>query len=93
VPETAVEQNAIVQGIAEVELAELEAQGAVGGQVELDPDPTDSSDEDYQPLPTYCSPHPHDREASGSGSATDLALVSILSRLIENQERAERDHQ
>jgi hypothetical protein len=65
----------------------------VGGQVELDPHPTDSSDEDYQPLPTYRSPHPHDREASGSGSATDLALVSILSRLIENQERAERDHQ
>jgi hypothetical protein len=93
VPETAAEQDATVQGIDEAELAELEAQGAKGGQVELDLDPTDSSDENYQPLPTYCSPRPHDREASDSGSATDPALVSILSRLIENQKQAERDRQ
>jgi hypothetical protein len=79
-----------VQGLAEVELEQLETQGAGAAQVELESDPTDSSDNDYQPLPMYCSSRPHDREASGSGSATDPALVSILSRLIENQKRAEQ---
>jgi hypothetical protein len=44
-------------------------------------------------LPTYRSSRPQNREASGSGPATDPALVSILSKLIENQERAERHRQ
>jgi hypothetical protein len=79
-----------VQGLAEAELEQLENQGAGAAQVELDSDPTDSSDDDYQSLPTYRSPRSHDREASDLGSATDPALVSILSRLTENQERAER---
>jgi hypothetical protein len=73
-----------VQGLVEAKLEQLEPQGAGAAQVELDLDPTDSSDDDYQSLPTYRSPRPHDREASGSGSSTEPALVSILSRLIEN---------
>jgi hypothetical protein len=44
-------------------------------------------------LPTYRSSRPHDKEASGLGSATDPALVSILSRLTENQEWAEQHRQ
>jgi hypothetical protein len=82
--ETATEQDATVQGLAEAELEQLETQGAGVAQVELDSDPTDSLDDNYQLLPTYRSPRPHNREASGSGSATDPALVSILSRLTEN---------
>jgi hypothetical protein len=80
----AAEQDNTVQGLAEAELEQLENLGAGAAQVELDSDPTDSSDDDYQLLPTYRSPRPHDREASDSRLATDPALVSILSRLIEN---------
>jgi hypothetical protein len=93
VPEAAAQQDATVQGLAEAELEQLETQRSGTTQVELDSDPTDSSDDDYQPLPTYRSSRPHDREVSGSGSATDPALVSLLSRLTENQERAERHRQ
>jgi hypothetical protein len=91
--ETAAQQDATVQGLAEAELEQLETHGAGAAQIELDSDPIDSSDDDYQLLPTYRSSRPHDREASGSGLATDPVLVSILSRLIENQEQAERHHQ
>jgi hypothetical protein len=54
-------------------------------------DATDSTDEDYQPLPQYRSPRPHDHEASSSGSAshTDPAMVAILERLTQTQERQE----
>jgi hypothetical protein len=93
VPETVAQQDAIVQGLAEAELEQLETQGAGVAQVELDLDPTDSSNDDYQLLPTYHSSCPHNREASGLGSATDPAMVFILSRLTENQEWAERHHQ
>jgi hypothetical protein len=79
VPETAAEQDETVEGLAEVELADLDAQPT---------DPvedvaTDSIDEDYQPIPRYCSPWPHDHEAGGSGSASrsDPAMVAILERL------------
>jgi hypothetical protein len=46
-------------------------------------DATDSTDDDYQPLPQYRSPRPHDHEAGGSGSAScsNLAMVAILERL------------
>jgi hypothetical protein len=46
-------------------------------------DATDSTDEDNQPLPQYCSPYSHDHEADGSGSASrsDPAMVAILERL------------
>jgi hypothetical protein len=93
VSKIAVEQDATVQGLAEAELEQLETQGAGVAQVELDSDPIDCSDDDHQPLPTYHSPRPHDREASSSGLAIDLALVSILSRLTENQERVEQHRQ
>jgi hypothetical protein len=54
-------------------------------------DATDSTDDDYQPLPRYRSPRPHDHEAGGSGSAsrTDPAMMAILERLTQAQERQE----
>jgi hypothetical protein len=79
VPETAVEQDKIVEGLAKAELSDLDTQPA---------DPvedvtTDSTDEDYQPIPRYRSPRSHDHEAGGSGlaSRSDLAMVAILERL------------
>jgi hypothetical protein len=52
-------------------------------------DATDSTDDDYQPLPRYRSPRPHDHEAGGFGSAsrTDPAMVAILETLTQAQER------
>jgi hypothetical protein len=47
VPETATEQDATVQGLAEVELADLDAQPADIAEDEA----SDSTDEDYQPSP------------------------------------------
>jgi hypothetical protein len=87
VPETAAEQDQTIEGLAETELADLDAQPA-------DPDEdnaTDSTDDDYQPLPRYRSPRPHDHEAGGSGSASciDPAMVAILERLTQAQERQE----
>jgi hypothetical protein len=54
-------------------------------------DATDSTDDDYQPLSRYRSPRPHDHEASGSGlaSRSDPAMVAILERLTQAQERQE----
>jgi hypothetical protein len=81
VPDTAAEQDETVQGLAEAELADLDAQPA---------DPvedvaTNSTDEDYQPIPQYRSPRPHDHEAGDSGSASrsDPAMVAILKRLTQ----------
>jgi hypothetical protein len=77
--ETAVEQDETIEGLAEAELADLDAQPA-----DLAEDvATDSTDEDYQPIPWYRSPRPHDDEAGGSGSASrsDPAMVAILERL------------
>jgi hypothetical protein len=87
VPETAAEQDATVQGLAEAELADLDAQPADIAEDEA----SDSTDEDYQPIPRYRSPRPHDHEAGGSGSASrsDLAMVAILERLTQAQERQE----
>jgi hypothetical protein len=87
VPETAADQDETVEGLAEAELAGLDAQPA-------DPDEddvTDSTNEDYQPIPRYRSPWSHDHEAGGSGSASrsDLAMVAILERLTQAQERQE----
>jgi hypothetical protein len=47
VTETAAQQDATMQGLAEAELEQPETQGAGAAQVELDSDPTDSSDDDY----------------------------------------------
>jgi hypothetical protein len=87
VPETAAEQDQTVEGLAEAELADLDAQPA-----DLDEDDTtDNTDDDYQPLPQYRSPCSHDHEAGGSGSAsrTDPTMVAILERLTQAQERQE----
>ena len=47
-------------------------------------DSSDSSDEDYQPIPLMPT-WAHDREAGGSSTAppqqTDLALLAILDRI------------
>jgi hypothetical protein len=68
VPETTVEQDETVEGLVEAELADLDAQPA-----DLVKDnATDSTDEDYQPIPWYRSPRSHDHEAGGSGSASRL---------------------
>jgi hypothetical protein len=68
-----------MEGLVEAELADLDAQPA-----DLDEDDmTDSTDDDYQPLPRYRSPRSHDHEAGGSGlaSRSDPAMVAILERL------------
>jgi hypothetical protein len=81
VPETAAEQDETVEGLTEAELADLDTQLA-----DLVEDvATDSTDEDYLPIPRYCSPRSHDHEASGSGSASrsDPAMVAILERLTQ----------
>jgi hypothetical protein len=79
VPETAAEQDEIVEGLVEVELIDLDAQRADP----IEDDATDSTDEDYQPIPWYRSPRSHDHEAGGSGSASrsDPVMVAILERL------------
>jgi hypothetical protein len=79
VPETAAEQDETVEGLAEAELADLDAQPADP----VEDDATGSTDEDYQPIPRYRSPRSHDHEAGGSGLAfrSDLAMVAILERL------------
>jgi hypothetical protein len=85
--ETAAEQNETVEGLAEAELADLDAQPA-----DLVEDvATDSTDEDYPPIPRYRSPWPHDHEAGGSGlaSRSDPAMLAILERLTQAQERQE----
>jgi hypothetical protein len=79
VPKTAVEQDETVEGLAEAELVDLDAQLADL----VEDDATDSTDEDYQPIPRYRSPRSHDHGAGGSGSASrsDPAMVAILERL------------
>ena len=62
-PETVVEKDEAIRAIAKIELEHLEAQQ----EDMVESDPTDSSDEDYQPIP-HMPPHAHDREASGSSS-------------------------
>jgi hypothetical protein len=87
VPETAVEQDATVEGLAEAELADLDTQPADLAEDEA----SDNTDEDYQPIPRYRSPRSHNHEAGGSSSATrlDPAMVAILERLTQAQERQE----
>jgi hypothetical protein len=52
---------------------------------------TDSTYENYQPIPRYRSPRPHDHEADGSvlASHLDPAMVAILERMTQAQERQE----
>jgi hypothetical protein len=87
VPETAAEQDETVEGLAEAELADLDAQPANQAKDVA----TDSTDEDYQPISRCRSLRPHDHEAGGSSSASrsDPAMVAILERLTQAQERQE----
>jgi hypothetical protein len=79
--ETAAEQDETVEGLTEAELVDLDTQPADP----VEDDATDSTDEDYQPIPRYRSPRSHDHEAGGSGSASrsDPAMVAILERLTQ----------
>jgi hypothetical protein len=88
VPEIAAEQDETVEGLAEAELADLDAQQLADQAEDV---ATDSTDEDYQPIPRYRSPRPHDHEAGGSGlaSRSDPAMMAILKRLTQAQERQE----
>jgi hypothetical protein len=63
VPETTAEQDETVQGLAEAELADLDAQPADLVEDEA----SNNTDEDYQPIPRYRSPRSHNHEADGSG--------------------------
>ena len=47
VPETATQQDEIIRGIAAIEEEELDAQQ----EDVIESDPSDSSDDDYQPIP------------------------------------------
>ena len=63
--ETTTQQDEIIRGItATEEEEELDAQQ----KNVVESDPSDSSDDDYHPIPQM-APQPHDREASGSRSA------------------------
>ena len=58
----------------------------------IESDPSDSYDDDYQPIPQM-APRPHDREASGSSSAlphppqTNLALLAVLKQMRQDKAR------
>ena len=84
VPESAAQQDEIIRGIAATEEEELEAQQGVSEY-------SDSSDDDYQPIPQM-PPRRHDAEAGSSSSAppapqTDPALIAILERMQQDQAR------
>ena len=64
--ETIEEQDEAIRGLAEIELVDLEAQQ---DDTPLDDLLSDSSDEDYEPVPRMPPPRPHNREASGSNLA------------------------
>jgi hypothetical protein len=66
VPETAAEQDETIEGLAEAELADLDTQSANP----VEDVATDSTDEDYQPIPRYRFPRSHDHEAGSLGSAS-----------------------
>ena len=60
----------------------------------IESDPSDSSDDDYQPI-LQMAPRPHDREASGSSSSsappqppqTDPTLLVVLEWIRQDQAR------
>jgi len=60
---------------------------------------SDSSDEDYEPVPQMPPPRPHDREASGSISAPppapqiDPTLLAILDWMQHEQSRQAEEQQ
>jgi hypothetical protein len=88
VPETVAKQDEAIKAIAETKEEWLDAQQ----EDEVESDPSDSSDDDYQPI-LRMPPRPHDIEANGSSSAppqqpyTDLALLAILELMRQDQTR------
>ena len=82
VPETAAQQDEIIRGIAVIEEEQLDAQQADV----IESDPSNSFDDDYQPI-LDMAPRPHDREASGSSSTppqppqTDPVLLAVLEQM------------
>ena len=85
--ETVAQQDETIRGIAATEEEELDAQQE--GMVESDP--SDSSDDDYQAIPTM-PPQRHDHEAGSSSSApptlqTNPALLAILEQMRQDQVR------
>ena len=81
-PETTAEQDEAIRAIAETELEHLEARQ----EDMVESDPTNSSDDDYQPIPRM-PPRAHNSEAGGSNLAPpqppqiDPALMVILDRM------------
>ena len=79
-PETIAQQDDIIRGIAAIEEEQLAQQEGL-----VTSEPSDSSDDDYQPIP-HMPPRRHDAEAGSSSSVppapqTDPALLSILERM------------
>jgi hypothetical protein len=52
VPKTVAEQDKTIEGLAEAKLTDLDAQPTDP----VEDDATNSTDEDYYPIPRYCSP-------------------------------------
>ena len=84
--ESVAQQDDIIRGIAAIEEEELAQQEGM-----VMSDPSDSSDDDYQPIPRM-PPQRHDHEAGSSSLApptpqTDPALLAILERIRQDQAR------
>ena len=85
-PKTAAEQDEAIRAIAKTELKQLEVQQ----EDMVESDPTDSLDNDYQPIPRMPS-WAQDSKAGGSRSAlpqppqTDPTLIAILDRMQQEQ--------
>ena len=84
-PETAAQQDNIIRGITAIEEELAQQEGLVTSE------PSDSSDDDYQPIP-HMPLRRHDAEAGNSSSAppapqTDPALLAILGRIRQDQAR------
>ena len=80
VPETVAQQNDIIRGIAAIEEEELAQQEGL-----VTSEPSDSSDDDYHPIPQM-PPRQHDAEAGSSSSVPpapqiDPSLFAILERI------------
>ena len=86
VPESTAQQDDIIRGIVAIEEKELAQQEGM-----VVSDPSDSSDDNYQPVPRM-PPQRHDHEASSSSSTpparqTDPALLAILEWMRQDQTR------
>ncbi|XP_066323908.1 uncharacterized protein, partial [Miscanthus floridulus] len=82
VPESTAQQDEIIRGITATEEEQLEAQQERS-------DPSDSSDDDYRPIPQMPT-RQHDHEAGSSSSAppasqTNPALIAILEWMRQDQ--------